>query len=269
MHLVACRGCRAQFDVSRFTEAAFACPCGAEVEARLPAPVDAPVARCGSCGAAVGSDVPACDYCRSPIVRDPARLGLVCPVCYARNPDDGRHCTGCGVEFLPQPPPLEMARVDCPVCECDLAARSIGGIVVSECGACGGVWAPGDRFDVLVRRVAERDRPAVTRPREQPPFPESVVYRVCPVCRRHMHRTNFGRRSGIIVDSCADHGTWLDAGELRHVAEFVEGGGLVDSEPSTRSAVSGDAERILAAARRENRGWPTILELLTELLGDA
>ena len=29
-----------------------------------------------------------------------------------------------------------------------------------------------------------------------------------------MHRFNYARRSGIIVDSCAAHGLWFDAGEL-------------------------------------------------------
>jgi Zn-finger nucleic acid-binding protein len=37
---------------------------------------------------------------------------------------------------------------------------------------------------------------------------------------------NFGGSSGIIVDVCKAHGTWLDTGELPRVLEFVRGHGL-------------------------------------------
>ncbi|RIL01515.1 MAG: hypothetical protein DCC71_17510 [Proteobacteria bacterium] len=41
-----------------------------------------------------------------------------------------------------------------------------------------------------------------------------------------MHRKNYGRRSGVIVDWCGPHGTWLDADELEQIAGFIAGGGL-------------------------------------------
>jgi hypothetical protein len=41
-----------------------------------------------------------------------------------------------------------------------------------------------------------------------------------------MVRKNFGRRSGIIIDWCGAHGTWLDANELEEIASFIIGGGL-------------------------------------------
>jgi Zn-finger nucleic acid-binding protein len=56
---------------------------------------------------------------------------------------------------------------------------------------------------------------------------ERVRYRPCSVCRQMMNRKNFGGSSGVIVDVCAKHGTWFDAGELPQVLEFVKSGGLV------------------------------------------
>jgi Zn-finger nucleic acid-binding protein len=41
-----------------------------------------------------------------------------------------------------------------------------------------------------------------------------------------MNRRNFGGQSGVIVDVCAKHGTWFEAGELPRALEFVESGGL-------------------------------------------
>jgi Zn-finger nucleic acid-binding protein len=53
-----------------------------------------------------------------------------------------------------------------------------------------------------------------------------ITYVRCPRCAKPMNRMNFGRRSGVIVDACRDHGTWLDAGELERVRDFVRAHGL-------------------------------------------
>jgi Zn-finger nucleic acid-binding protein len=41
-----------------------------------------------------------------------------------------------------------------------------------------------------------------------------------------MARKNFGRISGVIIDECIKHGTWLDQGELDKIRQFILGGGL-------------------------------------------
>ena len=40
-----------------------------------------------------------------------------------------------------------------------------------------------------------------------------------------MHRLNFGRKSGIILDSCHPHGLWFDANELDAVVRWIRSGG--------------------------------------------
>jgi len=59
-----------------------------------------------------------------------------------------------------------------------------------------------------------------------------VAYRKCPICGDLMQRKNFGKRSGVIVDWCGEHGVWLDADELESIATFISRGGLkcVDSD---------------------------------------
>jgi Zn-finger nucleic acid-binding protein len=37
--------------------------------------------------------------------------------------------------------------------------------------------------------------------------------------------TNFGRRSGILVDQCRDHGVWLDGDELARILRWIRSGG--------------------------------------------
>lgn len=53
-----------------------------------------------------------------------------------------------------------------------------------------------------------------------------VKYLPCPRCRQLMNRKNFALRSGIIVDVCAEHGTWFDANELHHIVQFIRQGGM-------------------------------------------
>ncbi len=40
-----------------------------------------------------------------------------------------------------------------------------------------------------------------------------------------MHRKLQGQRSGVVVDSCREHGLWLDSGELRQLMEWSRAGG--------------------------------------------
>ncbi len=55
---------------------------------------------------------------------------------------------------------------------------------------------------------------------------ERVRYRPCARCGKMMNRVNFGKMSGTVVDVCRGHGTFLDAGELHRIIEFIHGGGL-------------------------------------------
>jgi hypothetical protein len=61
-----------------------------------------------------------------------------------------------------------------------------------------------------------------------------------------MLRRNFRRSSGVILDVCRAHGTWLDADEIEEIAGFILSGGETSAvlENEHRSA-----EAAAAAAR--------------------
>lgn len=268
MRLTACPKCGAQYDVARARDQVISCPCGTTFPAKPPQAVDAAVTRCAACGALVGPADRTCAYCQAEIARVPAPAGPVCPVCYARNPETARYCTSCGVSFLPQPIRTGLRSLTCPVCAGSrLAARSLGGIWVDECPTCLGLWAPGDIMDRLVDRIRERRRqggaPEGGRPRGQrrSAWQAAVSYRRCPECGAAMQRKNFGHRSGVVVDWCGNHGTWLDPNEMEDIADFVLEGGLengagpaedrswsLPAEPKRVEAIVA-AERILAEER--------------------
>ena len=297
MKLVACPNCHAQYDVSEHGGSLVPCRCGTSFPAEAPAAKDAAVTRCSACGALVAEKERTCSYCEAEIVRRAEPTGPVCPECYARNPLRARHCTACGIAFQPQPTRRDTVALECPVCSgVRLQPRHLGGLWVEECPMCQGLWAPGDVMDRLVERIRERRRregppPAGHATRERrAAWQERITYRNCPECRGRMQRRNFGRRSGVIVDWCGSHGTWLDANEMEDVAAFVLGGGLeqtttdaagnrwsLPADPARTAAVLA-AEQLLAEARARSQArdhtspfgprttWRGIGDFLSELL---
>ena len=213
MRLIACPDCHTQYDVTEVAEKHFPCRCGATIENRSLEAVDARIHRCGSCGAIVMAEAQGCDYCGSAIERDPGKLSLICPECYARCKEDARFCTACGVAFSPEEVRLEGHELPCPVCDALMPPHRIGGIGVNECTGCNGVWAPGGSFDLLVSRAIEARRDATPeqllaldpRVRGANPLAQKVQYRKCPECQAFMQRRNFRKSSGVIIDACHEH----------------------------------------------------------------
>ena len=96
-----------------------------------------------------------------------------------------------------------------------------------------------------------------------------------------MQRKNFGRRSGVVVDWCGSHGTWLDANELEDIADFVAAGGLrqqaagagedpgwaLPADPKRIAAIAA-AEKILAEERARTSGPDTRGEVTIRSVGD-
>jgi Zn-finger nucleic acid-binding protein/ribosomal protein L40E len=258
LRLVACTNCHTQYDVSEIVAKSFPCRCGETVENSPHEAVDAQIHRCGSCGALVTPDAESCEYCGSAIVRDTRNLSLICPECYARSTEDSRFCTACGVAFRPEQVQVEGFELPCPVCTVLMPPRQLGGVGLNECTSCSGLWVPDESFDLLVSRAIEARRNADPaqliglKPRVSGsnPATQRVQYRKCPVCDGYMQRRNFRKSSGVIIDVCWQHGTWLDADELEQIAGFILSGGttaptLVE-RPSQEARASAEFARIRA-----------------------
>lgn len=265
MRLVACSNCRTQYDVSQIVDAEISCRCGEKIENRALEGVDAKIHRCGSCGAQVGAEAASCEYCASEIVRDTRKLSLICPECYARNAEASRYCTACGVGFRPEALEVEGHELPCPDCTCLMPPRAIGGVGINECPQCNGLWVPDHRFDHLISQACEAARNAglgssTGADRGQSrvnAFSTKVVYRKCPECDGHMQRTNFQKKSGVIVDHCHEHGTWLDADELEQIAEYILKGGLGQGgyeEYAVKAQINAKVRREAAALARAMKG---------------
>lgn len=161
-----------------------------------------------------------------------------------------RHCVHCGARGVEHDAASvgTASNLKCPRCaeRPGLEPRTLGALTASQCPQCTGVFVPERVLEDMVR---QRDEAAVLA-RELPPgeragVEDKVRYLHCAVCDDLMLRSNYGRRSGVIVDRCKKHGVWFDADELRRVADFVARGGLDE----TRRRELEDADRQLAQRR--------------------
>ena len=178
---------------------------------------------CPKCGATVGPEVTRCPYCD-------ARLATVaCPSCFAKFFRGFSNCPYCGADAEREA--VAPTNRQCPKCETKskLATVRIGQTQVEECGRCAGLWLEHRTFEKLQTAKDEHAAILGMPVPVQASHETQVRYFPCPTCGQMMNRLNFARCSGVIVDTCKQHGIWFDADELRQIIAFIEAGGLAKS----------------------------------------
>lgn len=202
---------------------------------------------CLMCGAPSRSDAAKCEHCG-------ARLATVaCPSCFGMIFQGSRFCPHCGTGVETTGP--RKTELPCPSCKKKtLERKELGETAVNECPDCHGLWIGVECFE---RLCADREKqsavlgmPGEAAAPGRANLDLKVRYVPCPVCEALMHRMNFAKCSGVIIDVCKGHGSWFDRDELRHIVEFIHAGGLDQArEKEKREAEA--AMRRLETARRE------------------
>jgi Zn-finger nucleic acid-binding protein len=237
--LVQCPNCRRQFDASgREIGSHFECPCGTTVEVQQPESHEAAVVRCSSCGAPRAEHAKHCSFCGSDFTLREQDLDSVCPNCLARVSDQAQFCHHCGAGLVPEAVTGQATELECPACreQHTLTSRRMGKVAALECGRCAGLWLGNEVFRQLTLRAsqeAERRDAQFMRQRKRSAGALSVEpqrYRPCIVCHQLMNRRNYGFASGAIIDFCREHGIWFDADELPRILEFIQAGGLSQTQ---------------------------------------
>lgn len=208
-------------------------PCLCELGALEPAPgvpeaeggteTEARALKCPGCGAFLETGARRCGYCGIELA------SVRCWRCFELGFAGSSHCRRCGAALGLEGDAGPTGH-RCPTCEAgELHLIDVGEHRIEECPSCTGVMVDHETLESLTRRrEAEAGVRAIGSKRVELKV-EEVRYRKCPKCDRVMTRKNFGRRSGVIVDVCADHGLWFDPHELTAVLEFVATGGLEES----------------------------------------
>ena len=185
------------------------------------------VLHCPSCGASVERGVETCVYCGAPLDFSLKGKTIICPHCFAKTNAAGRFCILCAhpIKGLVQQGKILEDR-PCPRCEVPMHGKSLGEFSLIECPECTGVFIPHETFEMMQERRDGAILDTRHSGRATPSMEAQIRYVRCPVCRKMMNRENFARISGVIIDSCRDHGLWFDAGEIVRIMAFVAKGGI-------------------------------------------
>jgi Zn-finger nucleic acid-binding protein len=154
-----------------------------------------------------------------------------------RASDKGRFCHHCGSPLL-KDQALDVSGAHCPACTEDVVLQSrrlSHDLAVLECPRCAGLWLEWEPFRLL-EKEAQRSAQAAADRRLASATPvetavsdlkgiETRAYRPCIVCGNLMHRRNYARSSGVIIDTCKDHGVWFDFEELARILTWIRRGG--------------------------------------------
>ena len=202
---------------------------------------DAASLHCPNCGAPVDPGLRRCPYCK-------ARLATVsCPSCFALMFDGTAFCPACGARRARAD--TGRAAAQCPDCTRPMRQWNVGATALLECDGCDGIWVDGETFEAL---CADREAQAAVlhqyADRSEPS--RRVKYRPCVRCGKMMNRVNFARISGVVVDVCKGHGTFLDPGELHAIVRFIHGGGLERARSRQLEDLREQEKRALEAERR-------------------
>ncbi|MGQ0613274.1 MAG: zf-TFIIB domain-containing protein [Planctomycetaceae bacterium] len=160
-------------------------------------------------------------------VSDPAS----CPVCRAgRGP---RRAARAAADAAAAPPA-------CPRCAEKLEEQDWEEVKVSCCPTCRGTFFPGRGLEVTLDKLRATVTPTDVasvltefKDRFTRTLPDAVRYKACPVCHTVMTRRNYAKVSGVIIDLCGNHGSWVDEAAFAELANFITRGGDVLASKST------------------------------------
>lgn len=102
-------------------------------------------------------------------------------------------------------------------------------VAIDICEVCGGAWADKEELTQIVRdketKFLASDHAEIIPCKSA----KSVLMEIdlvdeleCVVCSSPMERINYSHDSGVVIDRCRKHGSWLDKDELDRIQVYVE-----------------------------------------------
>jgi Zn-finger nucleic acid-binding protein len=148
----------------------------------------------------------------------------------------------------------------------------LAGARLNECRKCGGLWVARETFEKICQDREQQEAvlglPALQEV-ETDGGKTQRLYIPCPSCRKLMNRTNFAGCSGVVVDWCKEHGTWLDHSEFPKIIAFIREGGLRRAREREKDSLRAEASRLrLQQQRLEAREGRTLREGASFSWGD-
>lgn len=212
-------------------------------------------------------------------IRHDDEVPSACSHCQKPNAPVAHRCVHCGRALKISTARAEHGAVHCPTCLELAHLVQLGPLTVDLCGKCGGIWfdrgeltqLPDALGDSALREAAAS---VLLKVRLRSARPRTAAYLPCPVCSGLMQNHNYMQVSGIILDRCADHGTWAEQHDAARLLELLEGdqmemlrqrARLADTDKLERRVRSLEAnQRALDAQVQETKrrqAWHFVLDL--------
>jgi len=202
---------------------------------------------CPNCGAGVASDSTQCEFCKTRLKT------MACPSCFGLMFVGSKFCGHCGASAVQMASQDSDDLGECPRCRKRLDELQIADVALDECQKCGGMWADVATFEKI---CADREQQSAVLgfigKREIASEPLSKIsYVPCPKCKQLMNRSNFAHASGVIIDTCKEHGVWFDADELPKIIEFIQKGGMEIARQREKMEIRDERDRLHEEQRKQ------------------
>lgn len=202
---------------------------------------------CPNCGAGVASDSTQCEFCKTRLKT------MACPSCFGLMFVGSKFCGHCGAKAVQAAPADSSDLGECPRCRLRMDLLQIGDVAFDECKKCGGMWADVETFqNVCTDREKQSAVLGFTGERNLNAEPlAKISYVPCPKCKQLMNRSNFARASGVIIDTCKQHGVWFDLDELPKIIEFIQKGGMERAREKERIDIQDARDQLRDEQRKQ------------------
>lgn len=154
---------------------------------------------------------------------------MKCPYCDKSTSELGKKCVHCGEDLIESIERDNTAPVKCPLCNVNTEIIDLAGVELDYCYKCGGIWFDKGEINQFRDSVVNQDicKDMTTTLREMSLINQDTKradYLKCPVCNQVMFQNNFVDISNIIIDRCADHGTWAEQEDILKILKIVQSG---------------------------------------------
>jgi Zn-finger nucleic acid-binding protein len=141
----------------------------------------------------------------------------------------------------------------CFPCDVDLVPHEHEGRTLHACPSCAGLFITQAALGAVARdsqspRTPAEHEEAVAAATGRLDDDSPIAVRRCPSCAKVMRRFVYAFSSGVVVDSCDSHGTWLDPGELQRIEAWSEAtghGAQTVADPAAASSAPAAAPRVI------------------------
>lgn len=199
------------------------------------------MARCSTCSAPLKANSNQCNYCQ---VRSDVDLRAKYDYSVIDR-SSKRICPDCNIE-------LKTISVN------PVKVKNSEKLEIERCDSCFGLFFdPGEIEELLEKSVSnvfeinKKHMRSINRDRYKKD--QTIKYRKCPICQNFMQRSNYGHRSGVVIDRCHKHGIWLDSGELTHLMEWKKAGGQkLDERLKSQSKAKQKTKRLSTPVDKSN-----------------